>query len=505
MDPAPSRMPVRHIARVLFRHRRKIGVFALAVLVAVALFTLLSPRAYRSQGKLLVRLGRENATLDPTATFGQSPVVAVPQSRENEINTAAEILKSRVLLEKVVDAVGPEAILSGRSPAPDSAAAPADEARRHKAVLKLAKQLDVEPVKKTNVLAVSYDGPTPELAQTVVAKLLDFYLDRHMQLHRTPAAHQFLSEQTARQKAQLTRAEEELRELKNATGLVTADGQRQLAAARIARLEDELLQAGSALAAAEAEVRLLHEKLAKLAPTHVTARTRGGPNEASNAMRGQLYTLQVRALELAQRLPEGNPDLERARKQAESARDVLRQEERDREQITEGPNRVYEETQLALLRQEPVVTALKAKADALRGQLDRQREELKALNENSLRVARLEREISMQDSHYRRYAENLEQAQIDRALEAERISNISIVQPATLDADAVRPRLLVNFGVGLLLAVLGGAALALLAERLDPSVRTPEDVETWLGLPVLAAVPHLNGHAATPDRIEALP
>src|SRR5437868_5241979 len=149
MDPAPPRMPVRHLARVVFRHRRNAGLFALAVLVAATLFTLISPRAYRSQAKLLVRLGRENATLDPTATFGQSPVVAVPQSRENEINTAAEILKSRVLLEKVVDAVGPEAILSGRSHPADSGDAPPDEARRHKAVLKLARQLDVEPVKKT--------------------------------------------------------------------------------------------------------------------------------------------------------------------------------------------------------------------------------------------------------------------------------------------------------------------------------------------------------------------
>src|SRR5207237_6229247 len=140
-------------------------------------------------------------------------------------------------------------------------------------------------------------------------------------------------------------------------------------------------------------------------------------------------------------------------------------EEQEREQFQEGPSRVYEEAQLALLKDEPMLSSLRAKADSLRAQLDQQRAEFKALNENTLRVARLEREFGLQESHYRKYAENLEQAQIDRALEVERISNISVVQPATLEIEPVQPRLLPNFGVGALLAVLGSFGLAVQAER----------------------------------------
>src|SRR5437773_1976209 len=97
MEPDEPGLSFHDLGRALFRHKGKATLFFLAVLAGVTLWTLLSPRAYRSQAKLFVRLGRENATLDPTASFGQPPVVAVPQSRENEINTAAEILKSRVL------------------------------------------------------------------------------------------------------------------------------------------------------------------------------------------------------------------------------------------------------------------------------------------------------------------------------------------------------------------------------------------------------------------------
>lgn len=77
----------------------------------VAAATVYTPRTYRSQTKLFLRLGRENATLDATATLGQNPVVALPPTRDNEINSVLEILKSRVLLEKVADRVGPAVIL----------------------------------------------------------------------------------------------------------------------------------------------------------------------------------------------------------------------------------------------------------------------------------------------------------------------------------------------------------------------------------------------------------
>ena len=96
---------LRDIYCALFRHKRKAIAFFLAVMTLVTLLTIFSPRVYRSEGTLFVRLGRENMTLDPTVTLGQEPTVAMSQSRENEINSVAEILQSRQLIEKVVDLI----------------------------------------------------------------------------------------------------------------------------------------------------------------------------------------------------------------------------------------------------------------------------------------------------------------------------------------------------------------------------------------------------------------
>ena len=69
----------------------------MAVMTAVVLAIVLMPRAYRSQAKLLIRLGRENVTLDPTATLGQPPVVVVPQSREERSRYSDAVSPRRVL------------------------------------------------------------------------------------------------------------------------------------------------------------------------------------------------------------------------------------------------------------------------------------------------------------------------------------------------------------------------------------------------------------------------
>src|SRR5260370_316256 len=285
-EPGESAPYLRDLAPMVFRHKGKMIAFFLVVMGAVAIYTLLCPRAYRSQAKLFVRLGRENATLDPTATVGQAPVVAVPQSRENEINSSVEILNSRILLERVVDSVGPRAILDGREPSStEEGDAAAGEEERYRAITRLGTRLSVEPVKKSNVILVSYDGPTPEIAQTVVSKLVSYYQERHIQLNRNPGAHQFFAEQTARQRSQLTRAEEELRDLKNETGLIVPEAQRQILVSRLGRLQDELLQTTGALAAAEAGGRLLRGKLSALAPTHITARIKGARHHAAGNKR----------------------------------------------------------------------------------------------------------------------------------------------------------------------------------------------------------------------------
>ena len=485
------------------------------VVVAVGAWTLFGPRTYSSEGKLLVRLGRENATLDPTATMGQEPTIVVPTSRTNEINSAVAILQSRVLLEKVVDCVGPEPILEGY-PSPEQEAT--DDVKpsmlrratgsvsalvdripvfdplsdRDRAILKLAKGLEVEAVQDSNVIRIAYAGKSPKLCQDVVASVIEAYLAEHARLSRPSGSEDFLQQQTERVRKELAEAEQALRDLKDTTGIVAPEEQRLVLVEQIGRLEEEVSGTVRDTVTSQAKVGALREKLASLPQTQMTEKIDGIDDDGTNRVRSQFYTLQVREKEMSARYTEAHPKLQEVRRQAAEAKKILDAEKPSGTHITTAPNRKYETAELALLEEEPVLASLQAKVGTVRAQLVDVRGQLKQFNEDEFRLVALARKVDLCDAEYRRYAVNLEQARIDEALELQSMSNISIVQPATLEMKPIRPRKLVNLVLALLVGSAGGVGLALVAESLDDSVDSPEDIEAKLDLPAIASIPRMR-------------
>jgi polysaccharide biosynthesis protein PslE len=511
--------------RVFFRHRRAVVITFAVVMTATAFYVFLAPRQYRSEAKLFVRLGRENLGLDATTTLGQAPpTTSVPVSREEEINTVVAILESRGLLEKVVDTIGADTILDPiKHPLQETAAAnakpqpadgqPAAETNskgavtvaleqlgiksplspRDKAVEQLRKRVSIEATKKSNVIVLSHEGPSPKVSQQIVAKLIDFYLDEHVRMNRTPRAHQFLKEQASALKTQLAGEEDQLRSLKNSTGLASPTEQRQNLVTRIGHLEDELKATEASAVAAQAEIKDLNDRLSKMSPTQVLGSAAGFPNFAADGMRQQLYTLQLKEKDLASRVTDEHVELKFVRDQIASAKRVVDGVESSRTQTTVGPNKNYEELRLTQLRQEATLASLDAKAATLRTQLAETRGEMKTLNDSEMRIAQVQRDIQILDVSYRKYADSLEQARIDESLERERISNINIAEAPTLNPEPVRPRALLTLVMGFLGGLFGGLCLALAMEYFDHSLKTSDEVERLLNVPVLASIPQLSG------------
>ena len=518
---APS---LRDLYSAVFRHKRKALAFFLLVMATVMVVTLLSPKTYRSEGTFLVRLGRENMTLDPTATIGQEPTISVPYSRENEINSVSEVLQSRALIEKAVETVGPAAILGKSDPKSESSSSktkgfsfsavtrpiravlaagkrcvgylnplsspPVSD--RDRAVIQVTKSLKVWPVRRSSIIQLSYDGASPKLSQAVLASMIDSYLDHHARINRPAGTHEFLAKQTDRLRIKLTDLEDELREMKSNTGLVSPEYQRKLLVERIGRLKDELTAAATAAASSEAGVDVIREKLNGMTPIQVNSEVAGVTNEGTDGMREQLYALEILEEEASAKYTEEHPKMLEIRRQVAAAEAMLAKEKPTRTHVTSGPNKVYEQGQLTLLSQEPVLSSLRAKVGVLRNQLADAHLSLTTLNRNELRIAKLQREVQIHETNYRRYCVNLEQARIDEALQQARMSNVEVVQPATCDVRAVSPKKRLNLALGLFVGLFGAIGLALLMEYRDHSLRSPEDVEKNLDLPTLVSIPRLR-------------
>lgn len=73
-----------------------------------------------------------------------------------------------------------------------------------------------------------------------------------------------------------------------------------------------------------------------------------------------------------------------------------------------------------------------------------------------------------------------------------KVENVAVVDPALVPTEPVRPRKAMNVAVAFVLGAMAAVGLAFLLEFLDTSVRTPEDVQRHLGLPVLASIPEFE-------------
>lgn len=357
----------------------------------------------------------------------------------------------------------------------------------------MTKSTEVEALKNSNIITVSFEAKTRKLAQETINKLIGFYLDKHINVHRTRGSYEFFNQQTDQLRNSLVQAEENLRETKNKTGIASLDEQRRTLVKRIGDLEQELEGTESALAASRAKVQALQQTLSGLPETLVTQETVGTPNQGADLMRARLYDLQLKEQELLSRFTENNNQVQEVRRQIAEAQALLDKEERTRIQTTRGLNEAHKQVKLSLVTEEATLSSLGAKAMEQRAQLTSSRGEFKAINDSEIRLAQAQREKDIQEINYRKYYEKLEQARTDNALEMEKISNISVVQAATYPVKPVRPKKALNLALGLFLGIFGALGLAFFSEYMAQDLSTPESAEKRLSIPVLVTVKYKKG------------
>ena len=209
-------------------------------------------------------------------------------------------------------------------------------------------------------------------------------------------------------------------------------------------------------------------------------------------MRSELYRLLLQEQELTSKYTDEHFYVQQIRERTAEARKALEAEKNSHEQVTSGPNVVYDQAQVSLLKQEPLLASLRAKAEALKTQLAEARDEVKRLNADSLQIDQLTRELKQHETNYDAYAQHLEQTRIDEALEAGRISSVNIIQPATLETKPITPKTTLVLGLGLMIALVGAISVPLVVEYRDFPLSYPRNGKHTKGVPVLATIPRFS-------------
>jgi uncharacterized protein involved in exopolysaccharide biosynthesis len=486
--PAPT---VRELAMVLFRHRALfVGisglVFAIAVVYAFAGAT------YRAQVRLLVRRGRS----DPPVSSQQNaaPDFSRVEVSEEDLNSEVELLKDDDVLRRVVEANDLAAHDWLRWLRPHEEAA----AQVERATKRLANRLKVESIKKTNLIAVSYDAATPQLAAQVLQSLSRTYLEKHMQVHRPAGQLHFFDRQTGESKQQLEEAKEKLLAFTKAHGVVAAAQQRDLILQRLDAVEGTYGQTQVAMSETAHRIHELDLELAEL-PQRTTTQMRTADNpELLRALKASLLDLQLKKTQLLTKFEPNHrlvQEVEQQILQAESA--VAAERLTPVRDETTDKNTDYEWAQSEAQKARVEMKGLEARAIATTAQLTEYRNAARQLGEDAVTQDDLTSGEKAAQENYLLYVKKREEARMGDALDEGGIVNVAIAEQAVVPALPVWPAAAVVV-IGFVTALASGAGAAFAADYLDPALRTPEEVLACLEIPVLASFP-----AGTRNRMSA--
>lgn len=514
-----SKTTYRDVLRVLARHKKKVFAFFFATLTVALAVALFWPKTFQSQVKLFVKVGRESVTLDPTATTGDT--VQLQASRESEINSVMEMLHGRALSERVVERLGVDTVLAVppqnawfdrtnrtlqkwkrevRDFAKSQLQSPTSQVdrdnqiaadEREAAIKLLSANVAVHAPKNSSVITLTAKAQTPESAQKFATDWIDAYFDEHIQANRTPGSLKLFEQQTNDVEQELIVAKKELAELKNRHEMVSADSQLVLLEKQKQEIEEEQMRVARKIEASEGALARLQQALKDIDQVVLLEREEGHSNEASDLMRDQLYGEQIEERSLRETYSNEHPLVLRKQQQIAALKKLLEEENGARTHSKFAANPNWQQLQMNMLSESVELADLKGTAAKLSEQRQQVGPAIQDLNLYALQIEMLERRVAILEGSYRNYATQLNQARISDAIERQRISNVNIIQAATLEPEPTRPKAMLVLPVGLFFAIAGAMGLAFVCEYLDPKLYRTEDIEQAAGVPVLVAIPKL--------------
>jgi uncharacterized protein involved in exopolysaccharide biosynthesis len=478
---------IRDYVAIGFRWRyRMLLVFAVTAITGV-LVAFYIPPEYESVMKMLVTRER----VDPLVTVDQTAAGATRDISEEDLNSEVELIKSDDVLRNVVLATGLQRKIKPGFPAGllSRSSGNSDVVRTEEAVRQLNSALSITLPKKSNVIRISYRSKDARLSAAVLTALSKFYLQKHLAVHRPPGQFEFFDRQVEQARRNLSDVQAKLRESARQSQMYAGSMDLDLVVQKLADQRLALQQTYTEIGETEKRIAALEKQLGST-PSRMTTAVRTADNpELLMQLKNTLLQLELKRTDLLQKFEPTyrlvqEVDVQIAQTKsaiaaAESAPVTDRTTDRD-------PTYEWMRSELAKARTELI--SLQARAASIARYTAQYTERARVLSDGNLQQQQLLANAKALEDTYQLYLRRREEARISDALDQNKIVNVSIAQQPSLPALPARSPVMTAVGAiffGLLLSMGTGFA----SERLDNLFRSPEDVQTYLDIPVIAALP----------------
>jgi polysaccharide biosynthesis transport protein len=412
-----------------------------------------------------------------------NPEVEKTVLEKDPIETEAEILGSRTIIEKVIQ----ELDLKSENGKPLT----------YKTV---KKALKVQPVIGTDLLQISYENPDPDVAVSFVNRAVELYSEGYALFNSETALKDgdFIKQQLPKLETAVEDAEANLRNFKNRNGI--SDLQEQITADidSVAQVENQINQVSADLNDVNARYNRLQSQLG-MTWQEASAISSLSQSVTLQETLAQLQKVKVELAQKSNRLSNSAPQII-----------SLQEEQADLE---------------ALLRQE-VAGALGPQQQGLAGQInilrlgELKQGQLTEFADLGLQKEGLEEKLASLKGSYNNYQKrsNLspqleeQQRQLERKLKSVtenyetllskaneigirqdyKVDKVRVISAAALAEDPVNPDGKIIVAAGAMMGLLFGTALAFLLDLKDNTIKNTQEVENMFAYPLHGVVPDLS-------------
>ena len=454
--------------RILRKRKWTVVVSIVVVFVAAGLISVRMTPIYDAVAQIIISQRASNPL-----NFKDSDQSSLNAgSQQDDISTQVKVMQSETMAKLVInrlnldrrpDFAGEQQTMSSGGIAV-SQSPTQERSRQEKLIRKFLKSLKVQQVPGTSLVEVKYSYPDPSLAAEIANAITSTFIEQNVKARydSTMQAADWLSKQLADLQIKMEASQAKLVQYQKEHSIVGADDKQNLTVDKLDELNKELTQAQGD--------RIQKESLYQVA---ITSNPEGLglvlQDPILMALRQQQTQLQTQYALLSTEFGSAYPKVLEVKNQLDQI------DKNYREEVQNSVNRIQNDYQTALKREQMLQAALAQQTDVA-----------DQLNENAIEYKFLKQEADSNRLLYDGLLQKLKEASLAAGLDS---SNIRIVDEARVPLHPARPNIPMNLEFALLIGLVGGVAIAFALEALDTTIRTPDQAESISGLPILGVIP----------------
>jgi capsular exopolysaccharide synthesis family protein len=322
-----------------------------------------------------------------------------------------------------------------------------------------------QTAQSTNIINVSYRDTDPKTATLVANRLAQVYIRQNVSRKSQVASQilDFIEDQLQRTKHNLQKAEDELNSFKTTEGMIVLSDEAKNIISKISSFETE--RAEIELNRRQAE-QIYHQLLRGDASEYGYILSRLGINDPTiSTMVASLIDLDMQKRALLSEFTENHPQVKIYEARITSVKSKI------------------------LSTVKGTVESARKREQILKSSISSYETNLKKFPETEIILARLQRSSTVNEDIYTFLLKKQEESRIAKA---STVGSIRIIDPAIVPRSPVLPNVQKNLLLGAFAGLILGLFLITLTEYMDDSVKSVEDVEHLLGLPVYGIIPHIS-------------